>query len=37
MRSDPISTSLISKPAGDNDRKPRYTMASIPQRNAYQI
>ena len=37
MRSGPISTSSISKPAGDNDRKPEYTMASIPQYNAYQI
>jgi DNA invertase Pin-like site-specific DNA recombinase len=32
-----LSTSLISKPAGDNDRKPEYTMARIPQHNAYQI
>jgi hypothetical protein len=37
MRSGPIATSLISKPVGDNDRKPEYTMASIPPLNAYQI
>jgi len=28
---------LITKPTGDSDRNPEYTMASIPQCDAYQI
>ena len=31
MRSSPSSTLFISNPAGDKDRKPEYTMASIPK------